>query len=145
MNEFRYVVSLRAGHPTMPADAIRSVVGLPSEFMQTAGQAFTTRSGKKTSRINKRSWIIFRLPVSGDDDLASTLDRWSDYLTGRTDGLLRLRREGVDFDFFVGLFLEGNSGVELPPPLLQKMAALGITLGLDIYPPDEKSAATASC
>ena len=128
----------------MPADAIQSIVGLPSEFMQTAGQAFTTPSGTKTSRINKRSWIIFRLPISGDADLAATLDRWSDYLTGRTDGLLRLRREGVDFDFFVGLFLEGNAGVELPPSLLQKIAALEITLGLDIYPPDEKSAPTSS-
>jgi len=42
VGDFRYVVSLRAGHPSMPAEAIQSVIGLSPAFIETAGQPFTT-------------------------------------------------------------------------------------------------------
>ena len=42
--------------------------------------------------------------------------------------------QGCEADFFCGLFLDHlNEGVELSPRILGRVAALGATLGLDIY------------
>jgi hypothetical protein len=46
---------------------------------------------------------------------------------------------GLRADFFCGYFMEqSNSGFELSPRTLERVAALGATLGIDVYgpPPD---------
>ena len=52
---------------------------------------------------------------------------------------------GYELDFFCGLMLDSfNEGLELSPSTMARVAALGATLGLDIYSAgdDEQAAVT---
>ena len=56
----------------------------------------------------------------------------------------RPRRDGGRAGFFIGLFCEGDCGLELDPALLAAAARLGIGLDLALYPADPPEDRTAA-
>jgi hypothetical protein len=132
----RYALSLRSWHQDMPASAIVEAVALPPDVHATAGQPRQLPRKGKVGAISRQSYALFRL---GKGDAAGLVHRLTDaleHLERRRDALAHLRAAGTSFEFFVGLFLEGNEGVEFDPAVLGRIAALDIRLALDIYPPD---------
>lgn len=50
--------------------------------------------------------------------------------------LHEFRRSGGQLEYFVSLFLQGNSGFVLDTTLTDEISKLGIKLSFDIYPPE---------
>jgi hypothetical protein len=70
------------------------------------------------------------------EPLESHLEALLDFLEPVATEIAELQRDGCDMDFFVGVSSEtGSVGACLEAALLGRIAALGIDLALDLYPP----------
>ncbi len=141
MNRYRYKISLRVRHPSMDPAEISSILRLAPSRSWSAGERRTTPSGEPlegiwpetywTARVTEGNWPGKDLPTA----VAELLDR----LELNRSFLTRVRSEGGSAEFFVGWYLEGNSGDVFDCGLLARMADLKINLSLDVYPPDATS------
>jgi hypothetical protein len=71
-----------------------------------------------------------------DKALAIALAEMAERFSPKKSFFAKIRGEGGHAEFYVGWFIDGNRGDEFHPDLLARLADLGITLSLDIYPAD---------
>jgi len=138
MNPYQYDISLRVRHPSLDPAEFTSALGLNPFRCWRAGEAQTTPKGKPlegrysnscwTAKLVKGQWPDKSLPV--------VINELLDQLAPHQGFFQRIRTEGGTVEFFIGWFLEGNSGDVFDCDLLARMAALKIDLSLDVYPPD---------
>lgn len=75
--------------------------------------------------------------LASDDSLDLHISSLLDLLETRADAVRSLAARGCNIEFFTGFASEnGQGGVVLDAKLLGRMAALGIDLGLNLYPPE---------
>ena len=109
----------------------------PEEVTALLGAEPTSSREKGPPRGRRGSWHLRAEPCS-PGDLNSQVKT---LLSGLTDDLSVWRDLGARFrcDLFCGLFMEvGNEGEEFTPDVLAMIGARGLSLGLDIYGPDEE-------
>jgi hypothetical protein len=96
--------------------------------------------GERSGTRGGRDWYwraglwALRSTMPEGSELEDHLQALLDQLEPRAQIIRDFLAEGCAADFFCGLFLDHlNEGVELSPQILGRVAALGATLGLDIY------------
>ncbi len=128
-------LSFHVSHPKVPADEIENAFNLPTNFSHSVGWARMTRSGCLLGGTYKITSVGFRLhePVLSFDtvDLVSYVQEQLE--TFDLDYLHQLTLSGGYFDFLVGVFSGSNVMFELPVELLSQLAALKISVKIDIY------------
>jgi hypothetical protein len=77
---------------------------------------------------------MLEMTHSLDDTLDEALDAAMEKLRPHATFFQQFRDDGGTINFFIGIFGPKNFGLVFPPALLSEIAALGIELGLDIYP-----------
>lgn len=92
------------------------------------------RSGSATRPAPRNLWI-YDLPLSEEEPLEAHVKLLAAAFAEKVPILRELEGDGCRIDLFVGVFLDetGNSGLVLSPESLRDLAALGLSLGLDIY------------
>ena len=134
MHRFRFALSLRAGHPQMRASEIESGLSLKPRVSNTVGEPRRTPIGEPLDGINKITFCAFDLAKGDDEHLLEELARWNGKFLERKAFFVEFVASGGEMEYFLGIFLEGNSGFGLSPKDMRDMQKLGITLSLDIYP-----------
>ena len=135
--KYRYKVSLRISHPSLPPEQITAILGLEPSRSWTAGQTRRTPKGSPLPGEYKDCYWShsFDTPMDGELEafalgVLSNLAIHADTFRGAADS-------GGKTELFIGLFME-TSNVELyfSAALHAKCAELGVCLYLDIYDPD---------
>jgi len=135
-------LSFRVVHPSVDLSALAERIGdaldMDPNWVWRAGDPYP--NAKPPGQVRRSSYCT--VPWPNDQGtvqtaLAEALAALA-ALDPLREELTALVASGARLDFFVGLFVESMMGVELPPPLLARMAEIGIALDLDIYGgPDE--------
>ncbi len=135
--QYRYKISLRAFHPHLAAEKIVAAIGLPAVIAQTAAGPRLSRKGPVGDLIARESFVLFELVPEPVEDLEACLKTWVSHLQTRRRQVRRFVASGGLLEFFVGFFVESNSGIFLKRDLLAALGSLGVSLSLDVYPPDD--------
>jgi hypothetical protein len=139
MYPYTYTVSLRVNHPKIDPAIITDNIRIKPLWSWMVGQPRSTPQGDKLSGIYEDTYWTAKLHVqkrrssrklSLEDFLSEQIER----LKVSERFFKHIRRTGGQIAFFVGIFCDKNSGVEIPSTLLASMGKLGIDLLLDIYP-----------
>src|SRR5215472_6784482 len=128
---YEYQVSLRIRHPTVPTVDISSALALTPRTSWTAGDAW----GPGQSARRESSYWSAVLEGESTLPLPEFLELASRNLEAHADFLQRIVNTGGRVEYFVGWFLNRDSGDVFPASLLQRLGALGIDLSIDLYGP----------
>jgi len=139
-NAYRYAVSLRIEHPSIDPAEITSALKLEPFRCWRAGEPRTTPIGKPLSGNWRESYWTSRDIANGEwpgVSLPTALGQVLDRLFAHRGFFHRIRAEGGRTEFFIGWYLEGNTGDVFGCDLLARMADLKIDFSPDIYPLDQ--------
>ena len=129
--------SLRISSATISAAEITARLGLePSSAREKGFRVVDDPRAMvmKTSVWNRQSGLPSSVPL--DEQIGVLLD----LVEPRSSKLEALRSESCTVEFFTGFASSnGQGGITLDATLLGRIAALGIALGLDLYPPPRSS------
>jgi hypothetical protein len=121
---------LRIGSTTGSATHITQTLGISPSRSHDIGQPRSPRDSRAWPNTH---WAL-------DSDLPDTssledhLGRLCDQIEPHAGGLSRLADDGYNVDWLCFVEIEnGQGGITLSPPLLQRLAALPAELDLDIY------------
>ncbi|QWT20461.1 DUF4279 domain-containing protein [Bacillus sp. NP157] len=127
-------VSLRATAPAGDLGSLAMALSLPASAQWQAGEARTTPRGTPLEGIRTESYIALKILPTERAWLSDAIGRCLDMLEPHRQRLDEFRANGVDLELFVGWFLERSGGESLRPAMMQRLADLGLSLSLDIYP-----------
>jgi hypothetical protein len=99
------------------------------------GEPRSTPKGQPLSGRWKDSYCTFQIHRRSEKSLPDQIAEALELLTPYKKSLDRLVTSGGHLEFFVGWFLDGNSGDILEHQLLGRLAEMQISLSLDIYGP----------
>jgi hypothetical protein len=89
-----------------------------------------------SAKDSRRSVWVLNSGLPSSEPLERHLAVLLDVLEPIATTITALQRDGCDTEFFVGFSSEtGQVGADLGAALLGRIAALGIDLALDLYPP----------
>ena len=134
MNPYRFSLSLRLRHPILPAAAIESALSRRAKVVHSVGEARKTPKGELLEGIYERTYCSFELSSGDDTKLNIEIARWNHELSKYKRFFEEFTHTGGEIEYFLGLFLDSDSGVTFSVTELRDIGALGITLALDIYP-----------
>jgi hypothetical protein len=84
--------------------------------------------------VNADSYISLKLYPTQRVWLSEALNECLSVLEPHRAHLNELRSNGVSLELFVGWFLDRSGGDSLQPEIMQRLADLGISVSLDVYP-----------
>jgi hypothetical protein len=129
----RYKISLRITHPNMDPEDISGQLGLSPFRKWKAGSQRTTPTGKQLPGTYKETYCVFDLDEKSDGELESTLCTLTKQFRSLKHFFKKVRSTGGSIEYFIGLFVEKNTGIELDGNLMAQLVNLGIDLSFDIY------------
>jgi hypothetical protein len=139
MQHYSYTIDIRIWHPSISPEEITRVFGIqPSNFCE-AGNPRKTPKGTPLDGVYREScWSadpFNRGEYSSTDDLAEdALNEVLEVMEPHKKFILKLRSEGARILVQISSFSGRNYALELPPELLGRFAALGVSLAHDVYP-----------
>lgn len=148
MNPYKYKISLRLRHPSLnlakiSAELLKLAPTLKIGRISNFGEKRTTPAGKPLDGNYKASiaGFVFAEHTYGSKDktLEDTVSEILDEFKPSKSLLNSFFKEDGRAELFVGLFIDENSGITLPPSLTEKLTDFKIELQLDIYPPDKRA------
>lgn len=133
MNPSKYKIALRINHPNMDPEDISRQLRLSPSRKWKAGTPKTTPTGKQLTGTYKETYCVFDLDEKSGDDLESTLCTLTKQFRSFEHFLKKVRLTGGSIEYFIGLFVKKNTGLELSGSLMAQLVNLGIDLSFDIY------------
>ena len=132
-----FAVSLRfMGTGFDPRD-VEGRIGLPPTSMRVIGEKWTGKTGREYGPAKNNVWS-HRLEAAGDVGFEFQIRTLLDRIGAHSDAVRRLAgTDQVEAELFCG-FGSGNGqgGDIISANTLGQVAALGLALSLDLYPPD---------
>ena len=117
----------------MTGREISALVGLKPWISNDVGERRRSPKGAPGEGTYDRSYCCYELAEGNDAALVKSLSRWNNYFSKRRGKLRRLTRGGGRLEYYLGLHIKSNGGLELPAELLEEAGRSGIRLALDIY------------
>nr|WDE41601.1 hypothetical protein [uncultured bacterium] len=139
MNPYSYNISLRICHPSIDPDEITKILSLAPTRKWLAGENRTTPKGTLLEGYYKESYWCgpfqeYEKYDSVNFELEECIDEFTNNFQKHSDFFNEIRSTGGSVELFVGLFIDGNSGIVFPSSLLSSLGGLCVDLSLDIYP-----------
>ena len=132
-----FAVSLRFMGDGFDPREVEGILGLKPTSMRVIGEKWTGKTGREYGPAKRNVWSFREdspSDVGFDDQICNLLDR----LSHCAEVVRKLATsEHVEAELFCG-FGSGNGqgGDIIPASTLHRMAELGLSLSLDLYPPD---------
>jgi len=124
--------SFRVYGDTLRPDEVTRTLALEPTNMGLKGELLSYSPGKSPLRISL--WML-KSPLSEHESLDLHLQHLLDLLEPKREEIRELAKH-FDIDFFCGFSSEnGQGGCTFEPTLLERLAKLGVTVVLDLYPP----------
>jgi hypothetical protein len=133
MHPYKFKLSFRVHHPTVLSAKIVALIGRKPSVRWDVGAQRMSPKGNLLDGIHDRTYCSFPVSEGLDSTLVGSIRSWNRFLFTKKSGLAKLRRSGGRFDYFLGIFINSNAGLVVPPEVLREVGALGIELGLDMY------------
>jgi hypothetical protein len=135
---FDYSINFQIRHPTASVEKLAA--GLPWEVSSgwTAGEQRVTPIGRQLGGARPESYCSFQIAKRDDGRIPTCLSNALDVLATHRDHLDEICRTGGSLNFYVFWYPNGDTGAVFNADLLERMAALKIDLGLNVY--DDRSA-----
>src|SRR5262245_41194020 len=108
MNTFRYRVSLRISHPSIDPAIITETLRLEPKRTWKNAEPRKTVAGQPLEGINKDSYWYHAYETPDDERCAAFVQSATVALQQHREFFHRLRCEGADIQFFIGLFSSRN-------------------------------------
>jgi hypothetical protein len=124
----------------MRSSEVSGIIGLEPAISHDVGAPKATPDGHLLGGIYAGTYCCYDLGHGDDlghrDDsaLVDSIRSWNQYLSVRKADILKLKETGGEIEYFIGLFLDRDCGLELEPELLGELSILGLRMSLDIYP-----------
>jgi hypothetical protein len=139
MNPYCYSISLRISHPTIAPEEITKKLKMSPTGTWKAGERRMTRKGTLLDGYQRESYWYG--PIHDDDKLYSEdielekyIEKFTKSIQKYSDFFNEIRATKGRIEYFVGLYIDSNSGFVFSSSLLLFLGKLGIDLFLDIYP-----------
>lgn len=124
------ILTMRIVGEAVDPDAITARLGLAPTRAHHKGEPISPR----VRRPRPFGVWLLDSPLGRDRPLEEHLDVLLGLLEPRAEALRSLAAEGCPADLFSGHFMQRyNTGIELSPGVLGRVAALGLALDIDIY------------
>jgi hypothetical protein len=131
---FRFALSLRFRHPSMPSEEISRAIGMQPQFHWNAGEPRVTPTGIALRGVREETYWSSGDLHSECPDLVDAIAANLTSLEPHKDFLREFVTTGGEIEYFIGWFTTDTSGGEtLDWELLQRLADFKISLGLDVY------------
>lgn len=149
MYPYKYKISVRLRHPSLNLTKISQEICelLPDVLLKqvcNAGDERITPKGNKIPGICTQSHFAFAFSEDTTNTDENSLEAAILETLTKLEPCNKLLREFVtaagSIEFFIGVFIDRNSGIVLDPKLVQRVAESNVEIQLDIYPPDHKTA-----
>lgn len=146
MNPYTYKISFRLIHPDSDLEIISKAVLSLSGFLLKKrwkkSEPRKTLDGKPMQGVYAESYCNFSFSETRQKSEVELLPSAIQKICQQLEQIRPVMNEhiasGGITSFFVGLFIDANSGVTIDRDLLQELSNLGIALEFDIYPPDKE-------
>lgn len=132
LGEYTYALSFNIEHPDAELSGVSDVLGLKAQVLWKKGEPRVTPKGRALSGTYQKSSWSSELGRQ-QKDLPAGLQSALTILRPHKDYLAKLVADGAKLRFFVGWFSDFNARDVLDWQLLQDIAALKISLDLDVY------------
>ena len=120
-------------HPTMDPQAITDCLGMEPDVSQKFGETITTPEGKKLNGGYKfTKWSVRESGLSSEA-LLERLSALVDFLGMKEDSMISLHKEGALCSIHFNLANPQSIGFIIPTELVEKMAKLKISFGVEIF------------
>ena len=126
-----FKLSLRITHPSINPNEISEALKLEPALTHCVGEARKTPRGHPLKGHYKLSYWLHRLAEG--DHLIELVKLANDKLSRQEAFLNCLTETGGEIEYFVGCFVDSNTGGTLDWRLLQTCADLKINLSFDVY------------
>jgi len=136
-NDQWFAVTLRFSGTGFNPKEIEGLLGLVPTSMIVSGEKWVGKNGREYGPIARHVWC-HTLDAPGEAGFEEPIRRFLAKTREVSDFIRQLAtRDEVDAELFCG-FGSGNGqgGDTLSPETLQQIASLGLSLTLDLYPPD---------
>ena len=145
MYPYKYRVSLRVKNERLNLDSayaeLSNISGVIPGRLCNYGEPRKTPTGIDLPGQYNESWFSIGftddLKSSNEESIEMFLEKTINKLIIKRKILTELANNGSKLVFFIGLFINKNSGIILDLDLIKGLKNLGIGLEFDVYPPDK--------
>jgi hypothetical protein len=137
MRDQRTNLSLRMRHPTRDLSVICGALGFRPTIIWKVGGERRTPKGTKIGGIRTHSYCSVNFGATTRKSLVKRIEAALVRLRPHRPALKRFSSTGGTTSFFIGWFLDADTGEVLPPQMLQELGDLRISLELCVYMPDK--------
>ncbi|MBT3033096.1 MAG: DUF4279 domain-containing protein [Candidatus Thiodiazotropha sp. (ex Lucina pensylvanica)] len=139
MQRYSYTIAIRIWHPSIDPEFITMALGIQPSHMSKAGDKRKTPKGTTLEGTYKESYWhadpFDRGEYSSTDDLIEdSVVEILDVLEPKREFFQKLRSEDALVMLQISSFSGRNYAFQLPPIVLERLAATGLTLAHDVYP-----------
>ena len=142
--KYRYKLTLRISHPSLPPEQITAALRLEPDRSWTVGSPRKTPKGSPLPGEYKNCFWSHSFDTPADGEFEAFALSVLNSLSTHADTFREVADTGGHAEFFVGIFMEtSNVELYLSTGLHAKCVELGISLYLDIYDPDRPESGAA--
>ena len=132
-------MSLRIWHPCYDPEFISSKIEMEPKHAWKANTPRRSPDGHFVEGVYDSTYCSFPLNDSSDVSLPVYIKKCSRSLYRHKDFFHDIRASGGRVEYFIGLFLQNDSGETFDVTLLKDLADLQIELGLCLYLPESNT------
>ncbi len=125
-------ISMRILHPKLSAEEITAIMKCEPDRAESVGAPRTTPKGQPLDGIYSESFWMKKFNVR-KSSLRQAIEKALTLAESVPSATLQLTRGGGRIEFFIGWFIDKNTGDVLPFDLLKKVGDLQIDLSFDVY------------
>ena len=130
----RYNVRLLVRHPSMDPSLITSTLGLTPHRTWLAGTPRTTPVGRPLSGVYKQSSWGYSYRVEANRYFSRDVLKMVGLLEGASEFIRGVVEGGGSVNLMIGLPGTVNMGDDIPWSCLERLAALKVSLGFEVFP-----------
>ena len=137
MTTSRYSLTLRVRHPLMSSAEIAAKIGIMPEIAQDVGEERKNPKGVPLPGVYKETRCSFSIGKGDFSAIEQELHTFTAKLLTIYTELKYITDTGGRIEYFIGCFIEGNSGMSLDEQLMRDLSQLKICLDFDLYGADD--------
>lgn len=133
MSSCSFTVSLRVSGIEFDPELVSYKLGITPRWKQLAGNKRIAPSGKELPGFYEVNKCSYQLCERREGSLSDFISEQIIKLESCSLSFRELAKSGGKAEFFIGLYISGNSGEVLKFDVLERLGALGVDLSLDVY------------
>lgn len=133
LGTFTFSVNALAVHATADVSSFASDLGITPDHSRTAGEPIVAPRGHKPGGTYFDSRCLVTLGSHEDGTMRECFEQAAELLERHPEAVRRVIDIGGSVELFARWYPNGDTGEVLPPILLSRLGALGVSVGFNVY------------